>query len=51
MFNKFASIEQFRNIVKDVQRTARYKNTDENGMVYFDMSAELPKMLVRHIIK
>ena len=44
MFNRFASIEQFRNIVKAVQHTARYKNTDENGMVHFDMSAELPKI-------
>ncbi len=44
MFNKFASIEQFRNIVKDVQHTARYKGTDENGTVYFDMSAKLPKI-------
>ena len=51
MFNKFASIEQFRNIVKDVRHTARYKGTTEYGQEYFDMSAELPKMLVRHIIK
>ena len=41
---KWPSIEQFRNVVKNVQHKARFKGLDENGDAIFDPFIKLPKL-------
>ncbi|CAA6813747.1 MAG: RNA ligase, partial [uncultured Sulfurovum sp.] len=44
-FISFGSIEQFRNIVKNIETTARYSGQDENGEPIFDEKLVLPKVI------
>lgn len=43
-FKKFPSIEQFRNVVREVKHRATYKGLDENNQPIYDGSAILPKL-------
>lgn len=41
-FRKFPSIEQFRNVVREVKHKATYRGLDEKGDAIYDASAKLP---------
>ncbi len=43
-FIKFPEIEQFRNVIKGVQLSYRYKGKDENGDAIYDPSVMLPTL-------
>ncbi len=43
-FRKFPSIEQLKNVVKEVKHRATYKGLDENNQPIYDGAAILPKL-------
>lgn len=45
-FISFGSIEQFRNVIKKVQKTAQYFGQDENDEPIIDHNAPIPKVSV-----
>jgi hypothetical protein len=50
-FHKFTSIEQFKNVIKDVRARAQYIGRDENNEAVFDMSAKAPKLRFKGTVK
>jgi hypothetical protein len=48
---KWPSIEQYRNVVKNVTQKARYKGKDENGDAIFDPFVKLPKLRFEGTVK
>ena len=48
---KFPSIEQYRNVVRNVQQKARYKGVDEVGKAIFDPFIKLPKLKFEGTVK
>jgi len=48
---KWPSIDQFRNVVRNVTQKARYKGTDENGEAIFDPYAKLPTLRFEGTVK
>lgn len=48
---KWPSIEQFRNVVKNVQHRARYKGQDENGEAIYWPFAPMPKLKFEGTVK
>ena len=47
----FPSIEQYRNVIRNIKDFTRYKGKDENGDNIFDPSIQLPKLKYRGTIK
>ena len=50
-FIKFPSIEQYRNIVKDIQHRAAYVGKDENGNPIYDRTLEKPTLKFTGTVK
>lgn len=48
---KFPSIEQFRNVRRNVERKAQFLRIDENGEAVMDRSAKMPKISYRGTVK
>lgn len=50
-FIKFPEIEQFRNIIKDVQHSYQFQGLDDNKEPIFDRNAEMPILEFRGTVK
>lgn len=50
-FVRFPSIEQFKNVIRNVQHKTRYVGQDENGKVIYDPYKALPKLKFRGTVK
>jgi len=48
---RWPSIEQFRNVVKNVQHKVRFSGLDDNGNAIFDTSAKLPTLHFEGTVK
>lgn len=46
----YPSVEQFRNIVREVTKLASYRGEDENGPIY-DFNSEMPKLRFQGTVK
>lgn len=50
-FVKFPSIEQFRNVVSNIQKKARFAGLDKDGKPIFDLSKELQTITFKGTVK
>lgn len=50
-FVKFPSIEQFRNVVVNIQKKARYNGLDKEGKPLFDLSKQAPTLTFKGTVK
>lgn len=47
----FPSIEQFRNVIRNVKEHTKWSGTDENGCAVFDRTKPMPKLVYRGTVK